>query len=166
MGALWKAPFREKSCLIGKRLSLPASQSTQGAFHLSELTGQPIPIVMRIVLINNNHPDQSNQGDGFSAKPLGKRLFHFQNAWSGHGPAGQFWLMESAVKLCLHYTVMAFSCRHGKLSVILWTSIRYLTLHFRDRCGAASPRHRNRATTTVLMCEQKPHPVWFSWCSV
>ena len=34
---------------------------SQGAFHLSELTGQPIPIVMRIsLLINNNHPDQSN----------------------------------------------------------------------------------------------------------
>ena len=160
MGALWKAPFREKSCLMGKRLSLPASQSTQGAFHLSELTGQLIPIVMGIsLLINNNHPDQSNpthyaqiKGDGFSANPLGKGLFHFQNAWSGHGPAGQFWLMEIAVRLCSHYTGMAFSWRHRKLSVIVWTSIRYLTLLFRDRRGAASILHRNRATTTVLVC--------------
>ena len=32
-----------------------------GAFHLSELTGQPIPIVMRTsLLIKANHPDQSN----------------------------------------------------------------------------------------------------------
>ena len=32
-----------------------------GAFHLSELTGQPIPIVIRIsLLIKTNHPDQSN----------------------------------------------------------------------------------------------------------
>ena len=32
-----------------------------GAFHLSELTGQPIPIVMRIsFLIKTNHPDLSN----------------------------------------------------------------------------------------------------------
>ena len=34
--------------------------STYGAFRLSELTGQPIPIVMRIsLLIKTNHPDQS-----------------------------------------------------------------------------------------------------------
>ena len=34
---------------------------TKGAFHLSQLTGQPIPIVMRIsLLIKNNHQDQSN----------------------------------------------------------------------------------------------------------
>ena len=34
----------------------------------------------------------------------------------------------------------------------------YVTLLFRDRRGAASLRHRNRATT-VLVCEQKPQPV-------
>ena len=33
---------------------------TQGAFHLSEATGQPIPIVIRIsLLIKTNHPDHS-----------------------------------------------------------------------------------------------------------
>ena len=32
--------------------------------------------------------------------------------------------------------------------------IRYVTLRFRDRCGAASLCHRNRAATTVLVCEQ------------
>ena len=37
--------------------------------------------------------------------------------------------------------------------------IRYVTLHLRDRRGATSLRHRNRAATTVLVCEQKPHPV-------
>ena len=32
-----------------------------GAFHLSELTGQTIPVVMRIsLLIKTIHPDQSN----------------------------------------------------------------------------------------------------------
>ena len=46
---------------MGKRISLRVSQSTQGAFHLSELTGQPILIVMRIsLLININHKQQSN----------------------------------------------------------------------------------------------------------
>ena len=37
------------------------------------------------------------EGDGFSAKPLGKSLFHGQNDWSCHGPAGQFCLLESAL---------------------------------------------------------------------
>ena len=50
-----------------------------------------------------------------------------------------------------------------KLSSIVWTPIRYVTLHFRDRRGAASLRHGNRAATTVLVCEQKPYSVWFSW---
>ena len=34
--------------------------------------------------------------------------------------------------------------------------IRYVTLHFRDQCGAASLRHKNRAATTVRVCEQTP----------
>ena len=48
-----------------------------------------------------------------------------------------------------------------KLSVsIVGTPIRYVTLQFRDRSGAASPCYRNRAEITVLhMCEQKPYPV-------
>ena len=33
----------------------------KGAFHLSELTDQPIPLVMRIsLLVKTNHPNQSN----------------------------------------------------------------------------------------------------------
>ena len=36
-------------------------KTNKGAFHLSELSGQPISIVMRIsLLIKANHPDQSN----------------------------------------------------------------------------------------------------------
>ena len=39
-------------------------------------------------------------------------------------------------------------------------SIRYGTLHFRDRRGAASLRHRNRAATTRSnVCEQTLYPV-------
>ena len=37
-----------------------------------------------------------HERDGFSAKTLGKSLFHFQTDWSGKGPAGQFWQIESA----------------------------------------------------------------------
>ena len=38
-----------------------------------------------------------------------------------------------------------------------------MTLHFMNRRAAASLRHRNRAATTVLVCEQKPYPVRLSW---
>ena len=43
-----------------------------------------------------------------------------------------------------------FSWRHKKLSGIVWTLIQYVTLHFKDRRGAALLQHRNRAATTVL----------------
>ena len=36
------------------------------------------------------------------------------------------------------------------------------TMHSHHRCGAASPRYRNRAKITVRMCAQKPCPVRFS----
>ena len=35
--------------------------------------------------------------------------------------------------------------------------LRYVMLHFRDRRGAPSLRHRNRAAMNVLTCEQKPY---------
>ena len=35
------------------------------------------------------------QGDGFSAKTLGKSFFDCQNDWSGNGLAGQFLLLET-----------------------------------------------------------------------
>ena len=92
-GALCKAPFREKSCLMGKRVSLRVSQSTQGAFHLSELTGLPILIVMRIsLLININHKQQSNpthyaQTRWFFSKTSWKTSISFPKClvwpWSG-----------------------------------------------------------------------------------
>ena len=37
--------------------------------------------------------------------------------------------------------------------------LRYARLHFRDRRWAASLRYKNRAATTVLVCEHKPYPV-------
>ena len=37
------------------------------------------------------------KGERFLAKTLGKIVFHFQNDWSGYGPAGQFWQMESVL---------------------------------------------------------------------
>ena len=43
----------------------------------------------------------------------------------------------------------------------MYVCIRYVTLHFRDRCGASSLCYINRAKITVFMCVQKPYPVWF-----
>ena len=39
-------------------------------------------------------------------------------------------------------------------------TIRYVTLLFRYWCGAASLRYRNHAEITVVVCEQKPYPVF------
>ena len=51
-------PPNTSQCMISVTFLIVPSK---GAFHLSELTGQPIPIVMRIsLLININHPQQSN----------------------------------------------------------------------------------------------------------
>ena len=64
--------------------------------NLSEMTGQPIPIIKKIlVLIKTNNPDQSNakhctQRKWFSAKPLGKCRLHLKNVWFSLGLAGQF----------------------------------------------------------------------------
>ena len=55
----------------------------------------------------------------------------------------------------------SFLCRQEKFSCIVWTPIWYVTLHFRDPRGAASLRYRNRVEISVLICEQKPYPLWF-----
>ena len=41
-------------------------------------------------------------------------------------------------------------------------SIRYVKLHFQNWHVVDSLRYRNRAKNTILMCEQKPYPQWFS----
>ena len=55
---------------------------TKGNFHLSELTGQSLPIVMRISLLIKTSSQILNimhEGDGFSAKALWKKLISFAN---------------------------------------------------------------------------------------
>ena len=49
------------------------------------------------------------------------------------------------------------------LSGTVLTPIRYVTLRFGNRRGAASLRHRNRGDIIVLVCEQKPYRVSFSY---
>ena len=38
----------------------------------------------------------------FQQKLLEKSIFHGKNDWSGYGPAGQFWLLESALSPTFH----------------------------------------------------------------
>ena len=59
------------------------------------------------------------------------------------------------------YRITLLSCRNEKLSGIVGTPIRYVTLLLRDR-RISSLRYRNRLEITVLMCEQKPYPVFSS----
>ena len=56
-----------------------------GAFRLSELTGQTIPVVIWIFfLINTTQPGQLTVyiTGTKEMRPLGKSLFHRQNDWS------------------------------------------------------------------------------------
>ena len=51
---------------------------------------------------------------------------------------------------------IAWLINYEKLSAIVWTPVQYVTLHFRDRRGAASLPHRNRAATIVLCVNRSP----------
>ena len=97
---LWKLPTYEISNIWSKV-----------DFHLSELTGQTIPTLMRIsLLIKTLQPDQSNpkivctKEMVFQQKLLEKAYFHCQNDLSGNCLAGQFWLLETVHVTTVHAT--------------------------------------------------------------
>ena len=52
---------------------------------------------------NENYPVRSKMACTkemvFQQKLLEKSIFHCQNDWSGYGPADQFWLLESALRV-------------------------------------------------------------------
>ena len=62
--------------------------------------------------------------------------------------------------ILIHFRDGPKRCSHCKIDT---KPIRYVTLHFRYRGGVVSLRHRSRSATIVLVCEQKPCPVRFSW---
>ena len=70
------------------------------------------------------------------------------------------WVNEWASEQASDRTNERTNERTNAFRVAVWTPIRYVTLHLRDRVGAASLRYRNRAEITVLMWKQKPYPVW------
>ena len=81
-----------------------------------------------------------HKGDGFSAKPFGKSLFYCQNVWSHNGPAGQFWLLESALSKGVFtwenshrrefHTDMTFWFRIAFTWWLGYFTSRYLKVHF------------------------------------
>ena len=56
--------------------------------------------------------------------------------------------------LLIHFRHGLNTCSHCTKSGT--EPIPYVTPHFRDRLGEASPRYRNRAEITVLACDRKP----------
>ena len=54
---------------------------------------------IKTIQLDQSNPSMNSmqEEDGFSAKALGKRLFHCQNDWSGHNPASSsdFWKAKS-----------------------------------------------------------------------
>ena len=68
-----------------------------------------------------------HQGTGYSAKTLGKSVFHYQTDWSGNGLASQFWQMESALSLLVNQLKIGFLANLPLLfsSLVLFTCWLY-----------------------------------------
>ena len=71
-----------------------------------------------------------HQGNGCSAKTLGKSIFQYQTDWLDNGPAGQFGQMESALKVWItllqsisHYLPHHVAKFVGKLGTTSVTSL-------------------------------------------
>ena len=78
---------------------------SKDAFHLSELSGQTIPVILRISSFNQNYPVRPvrcqiacSKEIVFQQKLLEKSIFHCQNDWFCYDPVGQFWLLESVLR--------------------------------------------------------------------
>ena len=110
------------------------------------------------LVVRIDHPDHSSQNENFTfnqnypvesvrsqiacteemvfqRKLLEKSVFHYQNDWSGYGPAGQFWHLESVLseigllvkQLSMFSTVFGtFLCPH-------WLRREITVCHFLSR---------------------------------
>ena len=97
-----------------------------GCFPFVQQISQTIPVTIMSLSIKIFHLDQSNHKIivcmrelVFQQKPLEKAYFHSQTDWSGHGLAGQFWQMESALTFSLVWSVKA----------LVWSNWTLLFLH-------------------------------------
>ena len=77
------------------------------------------------------------------------------------------WNKSQSSLLNNYFRLSGFHFRYGPNTCSYWPKfgtepIRYATLHFQDRRNTASLRYSNRNEITVLVCVQKPYPVWLS----
>ena len=77
-----------------------------------------------------------HQGTGYSAKTLGKSVFHYQTDWSGNGLASQFWQMESALSLLVNQLKIGFLANLPLLfsSLVLFTCWLFHNFHVTVSC--------------------------------
>ena len=87
----------------------------------------------------------------------------YRSGW----PGGFWWTKSQSSLLNIYFRLGGFHFSFLPIIHFLYSpsshcdeawqkvAIRYLTLHFRDRRGAAWPRYKNRAEITVVMFEQK-----------
>ena len=77
--------------------------------------------------------------------------------WVYCGETNLFFFIPLVLLLFFAHTIAECLSPHKTIRCSVYTYP--MTLHFINRRAAASLRHRNRATATVLVCEQKPYPV-------
>ena len=77
--------------------------------------------------------------------------------WVYCGETNLFFFIPLVLLLCFSHTIAEYLSPHKTIHCSVYTYT--MTLHVINRRAAASPRHRNGAAATVLMCEQKPYPV-------
>ena len=114
----------------------------------------------------------------WTVQPRGAQVLHTHWTSCRHGwPRGlgalnsspHSWIFTSVSvgSSCHSYLFTSMTGRKGVHNTPNYgrKSIQYVfqLLHFRDQQGAALLRDRNCATTSILVSEQKPHPVCFSW---
>ena len=81
--------------------------------------------------------------------------------WVYCGETNLFFFIPLLLLLFFAHTIAECLSPHETIRCSVYTYP--MTLHFINRRAAVSLRHRNRAATTVLVCEKKPYPVRFSW---
>ena len=101
-------------------------------------------------------------------RPGARPFLIFRPNWGPKGRKTFFWRPSPPFSKGLddRYPPPPLPLSHGldlAVSCIVWTLIRYMTLHFRVRRGAVSLRYRNRAEIhRSYVCERKPYPLWLS----
>ena len=148
------------------------SQSGEGftSFNVNKRTNfcGDSPSNLKLSIINSNGTKQEHVVHTHRTS----RRSSWPRGFGELNPSTHSWIFTSTSVDCSHRSYLFTSATVRQpvhiTPICVTEPIRYVVLHFPDRRGAArrgaaSLRHRNGAKITVLMCEQKPHSVWFSY---